>query len=106
MPFLTLPDSHMGEPAGIIRQRLSTGTDRFDQARVVVLDVADPRAHGRAGHLVEGERRQQSLERGCLDRLFAESTRPRLGFQDYRHAVVEMRAQLVRGGGDDREGST
>jgi len=32
MPFLIQPDSHTREPAGIIRQRLSTSGSRGDEA--------------------------------------------------------------------------
>jgi hypothetical protein len=81
------------------------GRHRFDQARIVILDVADPRAHGPAGHLVRGERPQQLFKRGRLRRFFAEPNRPGCGFQDHGHAVMELCAQLVRRGSDDGEGT-
>ena len=42
----------------------SLGGNPFDQARVVILDVPDPRAHRPAGHLVRWKRREQGLEKG------------------------------------------
>jgi hypothetical protein len=48
------------------------GSDRSDQARVITLDVADPRAHRPACHPFRGKRRQQGLERGCIGGVFSE----------------------------------
>src|SRR6516225_1205344 len=82
---------------------LRLGGNRFDQARVIILDVSDARAHWPAGQLFRGKRRQQGLELRCVGGLLPEPDRPGLGFQDHRHAVVKRRAELIRAGRDDRE---
>src|SRR5215472_3084405 len=66
------------------------GGNPFDQARVVILDVADPGAHGPAGHLVRWKRREQSFQRGRIRRLLSEPDRPDFGLEYHRHAVVKF----------------
>ena len=48
-----------GHPAGAVLFRVfaSLGSNWFDQARVIILDVPDTRAHRPAGHLFGGKRR-------------------------------------------------
>jgi len=81
--------------------RLRRG-DRLDQARIVIPDVADARAHRPADHIgrVGG---QQRLQIRHVGRLFAKPSRPCLGLEDHRHPIMDSGAQLVRRGGDDRE---
>jgi hypothetical protein len=77
---------------------VALGGNRFDQARVIVLDVSDPCAHRPAGHFLRRKRRQQGLERGCIRALLPKPNRPGFALEDYRHTVVKFGAQLVRRG--------
>jgi hypothetical protein len=82
--------------------RLRRG-NRLDQARIVVPDVADARAHRPANHVIRRVGGQQRLELRHVDGFFAEPGRPCVGLQDHRHAIVDFGAELIRRGGDDRE---
>ena len=77
--------------------------DRFDQARIVVPDVADARADRPADHGVGRIGGQQRFQPRLVGRLLAEPFRPRLGREDRRHPVMQRGAQFVRLRGDDRE---
>ena len=58
------------------------GSDRLDQARVIILDVSDTRAHRPAGHLFGGKWRQQGFEFGRVGGFFAKPNRPGFGLED------------------------
>jgi hypothetical protein len=82
------------------------GRNWFYRARVIILDVSDPGAHRPAYHLLRWKSRQLGLERGCIRRLLPKPTQLGFGFQDHRHAVVKLRAQLVLYGHHDREAAS
>jgi len=67
--------------------------DRLDEARVVVLDVADARAHRPANHFFRRAGDQQRLELRHVRRLFPKPLRPGLRLEDHRHPVVKLGAQ-------------
>ena len=76
---------------------------RLDQAWIIVFDVADPRAYRPACHLFRRVGREHGLEPPSIGRLLPESSRPGRRAEDHRHAVVKLRAQLVRVRGDKGE---
>jgi|SRR5271165_4316565 len=55
---------------------LTRASDRLDQALVIVLDVADPRADGPGDHLLRRVRREQGFELRRLGGLLAKPRRP------------------------------
>ena len=55
------------------------GSDRFDEARIVVLHVTDPRAHWPAGYLLRRERRQERFEHRFIRRLLSAPEGPGFG---------------------------
>ena len=63
--------------------------DRLDETRIVVFDVADPRAHAPAGHFIGRVRGKQGLE-------LQHARRPGLRLEHHRLAVVKLGAQFVR----------
>ena len=69
---------------------------RLNQARVVVVDVPDARAHRPTDHLFRRVRREQGLQLTRISELLAEPCRPRLAAEDHRHSVVKLVAQFVR----------
>ena len=78
---------------------LRHGSDRLRSAaigsmrrRIVVLDVADARAHRPADHVIGRVGGQQRLELRQLGRLFAKPHRPGLRCEHHRHAVVQLGA--------------
>ncbi len=83
--------------------RLPRTSDRLDQARVIVLDVADPRGDGPGDHFLGRIRCEQVLELIRVRRLLTEPHRPFVRVQDHRHSVVELRALLVGRRRDDRQ---
>jgi hypothetical protein len=64
------------------------GGNRFNHARVVILDVADPSAHRPASHLFRGKRRERGLQFSRFGGFLAQPDRPGFGFGDHRHAVM------------------
>jgi hypothetical protein len=89
----------------LIARRLRSFIDcnRLDQARVIVLDVADTGTDGPASHLVRWIGREHGLELARIGRLLSEPGGPRLRAEDHWHPIVKLRAQLVRRTGDDSE---
>ena len=75
---LSVAPAAAARTAALLRQ-----TDRFDQRRIVVPDIADPRAHGPAHHAVGRVGGQQRLQFRYVRRFLAEPGRPRLRLQHH-----------------------
>ena len=93
-------------PGGLwlIRERNYNETGgRLDEARVVVLNIADADDHRPADHLIGRAGGEQRLELGHVGRMFADPHRPCLGLQNHGRQVMLFGAQFVRNGGDDGE---
>jgi hypothetical protein len=83
--------------------RGSSGGNRLDQRRIVVLHTADPFADLPADHPLRRIRDEQRFQLRGVGRLFAKPCRPGLRREDHGHPVMELGTELVRLSRDDRE---
>jgi hypothetical protein len=72
---------------------LTLASDRLDQARVIVLEVSDPRADGPAAHLFRRKGREHGLElareRGSLSREFMIFAQRRAGRLPWAVPIID-----------------